>query len=625
MRSWVRSPLPWLGGLLALYLVAPFAALFWHLDHAVWTGVREPSVLRALRVSAEAATISTALITFAGVPLAYVFARSRSRLLRPFELLVYLPLALPPLVSGILLLFLVGPYTTLGRLFGGRLTDTLAGIVIAQTFVAAPFLVVAARSAFAAVDPALETVAATLGRGPVARFMHVSLRLAWPGILAGMLLSWLRAFGEFGATVMLAYHPYSLPVYTYVSFGSAGLDAVLAPVVVAVAAAFVVVAVVRLMPTVRGGRRRAVELPSPSAPRPDGGAPAELSVRLAKALPGFHLELAYNAHGRRLALLGASGAGKSLTLQLLAGTIRADEASIALGSRRLDGLPPERRGVGYVPQDYALFPHLDVWRQLTFAPDADRALARYWLARLGLEELAHRRPAELSGGQRQRVALGRALSRAPGLLLLDEPLSALDAPVRTQLRRHLRTLQHELAATTIVVTHDPEEAALLADELLVLEHGRLVQAGPTTEVLAHPASPHVAELLGIPNIHAGVAVEGGAIETDGVRIAVAGRIEPGRRLTWSVRPDMIDVIADGPLEATVLDVAELPTLHEATLQLAPALTLVVHDPATRLRPGMRCRIAMAPEAVRTWPVPDDRSSSSVPGVEREPVGREETA
>src|SRR5581483_5495349 len=138
-----------------------------------------------------------------------------------------------------------------------------------------------------------------------------------------------------------------------------------------------------------------------------------------------------------------SGAGKSLTLRLLAGTLRPDDATITLGDRRLDGLVPERRDVGYVPQDYALFPHLDVWRQLTFAPDADHGLARYWLARLGLTGLQNRFPRELSGGQRQRVALGRALARTPGLLLLDEPLSALDAPVRAELRRELRALQHE--------------------------------------------------------------------------------------------------------------------------------------------------------------------------------------
>ena len=602
MSSWVRSPLPWLGGLLALYLVAPFAALFDRLDHHVWSGVGQSSVLGALRVSTEAASISTALIAVTGIPLAYAFARGRSRLLRPLEFIVYIPLALPPLVSGILLLFLFGPYTTMGRLFGGRLTDSLAGIVIAQTFVAAPFLVVAARSAFTAVDPSLEAVAATLGRPPLARFIRVSLRLAWPGILAGMLLAWLRAFGEFGATVMLAYHPYSLPVYTYVSFGSQGLDAVLAPVVVAIVAALVVVALVRLLPLVHRRRHADVALQSvPSIGPVNGGAAApQLSFDLIKSYRGFALEIEHEAETRRLALLGASGAGKSLTLQLLAGTLHPDEAAIALGDRRLDGVAPERRDVGYVPQDYALFPHLVVWHQLTFAPDADHGVARYWLKRLQLTGLQGRFPRELSGGQRQRVALGRALARGPGLLLLDEPLSALDAPVRAELRRELRALQHEIAATTIVVTHDPDEAALLADELLVLEDGRLIQAGRTLDVLNRPASPHVARLLGIPNIHRGIVVEGGMIETDGVCIPADPCVGPGRSLTWSVRPDAIEIDADGPLEATVVDVAELPTLHEATLQLTPTFSLIARNPRRSLRIGAQCRIAIPRDAILTW-------------------------
>jgi ABC-type sulfate/molybdate transport systems ATPase subunit/ABC-type sulfate transport system permease component len=602
MKSWVRSPLPWLGGLLALYLIAPFGALFGRLDHGVWSGIHQSSVLSALRVSAGAATVATLLITLTGVPLAYVFARNRSWFLRPIELLIYLPLALPPLVSGILLLFLFGPYTTLGQLFGGGLTDSFTGVVIAQMFVAAPFLVVAARAAFTAVDPTLETVAATLGRRPFSRFVRVSLRLAWPGILAGMLLTWLRAFGEFGATIMVAYHPYTLPVYTYVSFGIGGLDAVLAPVVVAIAAALAVVGLARIPWAAVIRRHRSTRLPAPEKPSREAQPEPRLSFELAKHFRGFELELAHNAESRRLALLGASGAGKSLTLQLIAGTIQADDGTVALGSHQLGRLPPEDRRVGYVPQDYALFPHLDVWHQLTFAPDANPSVASYWLTRLGLEGLERRLPAQLSGGQRQRVALARALSREPQLLLLDEPLSALDAPVRAELRRHLRTLQHELAATTIVVTHDAEEAALLADELLVLDNGRLIQAGSTGDVLSNPASPQVARLLGIPNIHTGRAVESGAIQTDGILIFSNARdLSRGQPVTWCIRPNQIQISPNGTLPATVIDAVDLPTVREATLQLAPNLTLIVHDPDKPLQPGDRCHVTLPPNAIYTWP------------------------
>jgi molybdate transport system permease protein len=604
MKSWVRSPLPWLGGLLALYLIAPFGALFGRLDHSVWSGIHQSNVLSALRVSAGAATVATLLITFTGVPLAYVFARNRSWFLRPIELLIYLPLALPPLVSGILLLFLFGPYTTLGQLFGGGLTDSFTGVVIAQMFVAAPFLIVAARAAFTAVDPTLETVAATLGRRPLSRFVRVSLRLAWPGILAGMLLTWLRAFGEFGATVMVAFHPYTLPVYTYVSFGIGGLAAVLAPVVVAIAAALAIVALARIPWAAVIRRHRSTSLPAPEKPEPSrkAGDDPRLSFQLAKHFRGFELELVHDAASRRLALLGASGAGKSLTLQLIAGTIQADDATVTLGSHQLERLRPEDRRVGYVPQDYALFPHLDVWHQLTFAPDANPSLASYWLTRLGLEGLERRLPAQLSGGQRQRVALARALSRDPQLLLLDEPLSALDAPVRAELRRHLRTLQNEFEATTVVVTHDAEEAALLADELLVLDNGHLIQAGSTADVLSNPASPQVARLLSIPNILAGRAVGSGAIETDGVLIFSNERdLSPGQPVTWCIRPNQIQISPNGTLAATVIDAVDLPTVCEATVQLAPNLTLVVRDPGKPVKAGDLCHVTLPPEAVYVWP------------------------
>src|SRR5579859_386732 len=602
MRSWVRSPLPWLGGLLALYLIAPFGALFGRLDHHVWSGVHQSGVLSALRVSAGAASVATLLVTVTGVPLAYVFARNRAWWLRPIELLIYLPLALPPLVSGILLLFLFGPYTTLGRLFGGGLTDSFTGVVIAQMFVAAPFLVVAARAAFTSVDPTLETVAATLGRRPLSRLLHVSLRLAWPGILAGMLLTWLRAFGEFGATIMVAYHPYSLPVYTYVSFGIGGLEAVLAPVVVAIAAALAIVALAHTPWASIIRRHRSTRLPAPEKPLRESRPEPHLSFRLAKHFRGFELELSHTAHSRRLALLGASGAGKSLTLQLLAGTIPMDGGTVALGTHQLERLPPEERRVGYVPQDYALFPHLDVWHQLTFAPDANPSLASYWLTRLGLEGLQHRLPAHLSGGQRQRVALARALSREPQLLLLDEPLSALDAPVRSELRRHLRTLQHELAATTIVVTHDAEEAVLLADELLILDRGRLIQAGSTVDVLSNPASPQVARLLNIPNIHTGRAVGPSAIETEGVLIFTnAHDLSPGQPVTWCIRPNQIQISPNGTLTATVIDAVDLPTAQETTLQLAPNLTLIVHSPGEPPEPEEICHITLPADAIYVWP------------------------
>ena len=217
------AAIPVLAGLLALYLAAPFLAGLTQLGAADWSGADRPALLHALAVSVGTATAATSLIAAGGIPLGYLLARSQSRATAALGVAVQLPLALPPLTSGVLLLFLIGYASPLGRLTHGALTDSLTGIVLAETFVAAPFLIVAARSAFAAVDPALEDVAATLGHSPASIFRRVSLALGWRTILSGLLLAWLRAFGEFGATVMVAYHPTSLPVLTYVAFGSEGL------------------------------------------------------------------------------------------------------------------------------------------------------------------------------------------------------------------------------------------------------------------------------------------------------------------------------------------------------------------------------------------------------------------
>ncbi|HQU27297.1 MAG TPA: ABC transporter permease, partial [Acidimicrobiales bacterium] len=228
-------------GVLALYLGYPLLAFVVRLVRSPERGFHVPGLFEALTVSLVGATITLALVSLVGVPLAYVLARSRGRLASVVGLVVQVPLALPPLMGGIVMIYLVGPYTLLGRLFGGRLTDSMAGVVIAMSFVSAPFLVVASRAAFRAVDPSRLEVAATLGHGEVARFFRVAVPEAGEGIRAGMLLTWLRAFGEYGAVVVLAYNPASLPVYTYNQFSGRGLPTTLAPTALALGVAVLVV------------------------------------------------------------------------------------------------------------------------------------------------------------------------------------------------------------------------------------------------------------------------------------------------------------------------------------------------------------------------------------------------
>ncbi len=591
-RPWA-GPLPWLGALLAIYLIAPIAAFLVRLRHGAPSA---PGLTGALVTSLLTATISTAIIALLGVPLAYTLARARGRWGSALSVLVALPLALPPLMSGILLLYLVGPYTALGRLFGGSLTDTRAGIVIAQTFVAAPFLVIAARGAFQGVEPDLEDVARTLGHGRLARFLKVALPVAWPGVQAGLLLAWLRAFGEFGATVILAYHPYSLPVFTFVQFDSTGLDSTVLPVAAALAAALVVLTAVQLHGR---RRRRQAALPTPTAPRHDPAGPLRFS--LSKRLGSFQLTLDHQASSPRLALLGPSGSGKTLTLKLLAGIASPDHAEIDAGGQPLGHLRAEHRKIGYLPQHSALLPRRTVWEQVNFAADADPGLAAWWLEQLGLDGLQDRFPDELSGGQQRRVALARALARNPSLILLDEPFSALDSPVRARLYRQLRRLQHHTGLATVLVTHDPEEAALLADDIIVLEDGRPIQQGSAAEVFAHPASPTVAELLGIPNTHHGTILRPGRIITAGVELAApTGSLGPGSPITWAVRPEDIAIDAASGHPVTVLDVVTIGATHEITVALdALELTIRTIRPL-ELTAGTSTRIDIPAEAITLW-------------------------
>jgi molybdate transport system permease protein len=586
-------------------LAAPIVAFLVRLTQGV---APAPGVQDALITTLVTATISTAIISILGIPLAYVLARTKGRLGTALTVFVALPLALPPLMSGILLLALVGPYTPLGRLFGGNLTDTPAGIVIAQTFVAAPFLVIAARGAFAGVDPELEDVARTLGHRAVSRFRQVALSGAWAGVQAGLILAWLRAFGEFGATVILAYHPYSLPVFTFVQFGSTGVPSTDLPMTVALGAAVVVLAGVQL----QGRRRRPGALvPEPVGPLEQRGMP--LRFALQKRLGTFHLDVAYQAHTPRIALLGPSGSGKTLTLRLLAGITPADHADITAGGRALQQLEAEHRGIGYLPQRSALMPRRTVWQQVMFGVGADAALAAWWLQQLGIAELQDRFPDELSGGQQRRVALARALARHPSLVLLDEPFSALDAPLRHRLARDLRRLQRETGLATVLVTHDPEEAAVLADEVIVISEGMSLQQGPTADVFGRPVSSVVASLIGVANTSSGVVHDRRHIRCGDVVIeAPTDALEPGTHVEWGVRAENVSLDPTGPYSATLVDAVNAGSVSEATVLLGAVRLSSRGSSGAWPRIGAPCRVDIPAEAVMVWPAGETRRRAAAP-------------
>lgn len=265
------------------------------------------------------------------------------------------------------------------------------------------------------------------------------------------------------------------------------------------------------------------------------------------------LELTVGA-GEVVALVGPNGAGKTTTLRTLAGLLRPDAAQVTLAGRVLDrqglSVPAYRRSVAVVFQDYLLFPHLTVLDNVAFGPrsaglgrNVARQRATDWLRRMDAVDLARLRPGQLSGGQAQRVALARALATEPGLLLLDEPLAALDARTRLTVRGELRRHLAGFGGAAIVITHDPTDAAVLADRLVVIEEGRLVQQGTPNEVARRPRTDYVARLVGL-NLLAGTGVDNGVQLGDGTRITTGGTargavfaaFRPSAVALWSSRP-----------------------------------------------------------------------------------------
>jgi molybdate transport system permease protein len=429
-----------------------------------------------------------------------------------------------------------------------------------------------------------------------------------------MVLTWLRAFGEYGAVIILAYHPFSLPVYTENQFSSTGLPATQAPTFLALCFAALAIVVSHLAWSRR--KRRDTDRVPPEAPPTT--TPTRMAFDLDAMVGTFHLRLAYQAAGNRIAIVGPSGSGKSLTLRALAGLLPG-AGMVRYGEQDVSGVAPEDRRIGYVPQGLGLIPGRTVWRQATFAIDAVPARAAWWLQTLQLQDLLDRFPSQLSGGQRQRVSLARALSRDPQVVFLDEPFSALDSPVRHELVRELRRLQHQGGFSTVLVTHDPDEAAMLADEILVIGEGRLLQAGPCAEVFRRPASPEVARLLKIENLLPGTSAGDGLVDVasqpgHGHRyIQTETELSAGKPVLWSVRPNQVTVDRDSGYPARVTDVVQLGTSASVTVQLdnGPALQVWMAN-SDHLEVDTPCAVTIEPQAISVWSAPEHEEVQLAP-------------
>ena len=260
--------------------------------------------------------------------------------------------------------------------------------------------------------------------------------------------------------------------------------------------------------------------------------------------------------GELVTFLGPSGCGKSTALNLLAGLLSPTAGEIWLDDERLEPLPPERRGFGMVFQNYALFPHLSVFDNVAFGLTVRRVAraavgerVRRMLALVKLDGLETRYPAQLSGGQQQRVAIARALVIEPRVLLLDEPLSNLDAKLRLEMRAEIKRLHQELGLTSIYVTHDQAEALSLSDRIVVMREGRVLQVGPPADIHDRPRSVFVADFVGYRNLLPLTVTGRGAdglltAEGGGIRMCGRGDVALGSAVLAAIRPEDLSVLDD---------------------------------------------------------------------------------
>ncbi len=326
------------------------------------------------------------------------------------------------------------------------------------------------------------------------------------------------------------------------------------------------------------------------------------------AVAGVTLEI---EEGCFFTLLGPSGCGKTTLLRVIAGFHVPDQGEVLLRGRPITRLPPHARGTAMVFQEYALFPHMTVEENVGYGlrmrrvPRRElRERVRRVLELVGLCGQEGKYPHQLSGGQQQRVALARALVVEPEVLLLDEPLSNLDAKLRLRVREELRELQRRLGQTTVYVTHDQEEALALSDRLAVMNAGRVLQVGTPEEVYLRPQTRFVAEFVGLANFLEGRWVAPGLVRTEAAELRVEGRGEPGRKVVLAVRPEEVRVHAgaqDGAvnvLRGRVRGVTFLGAVRRCTVEADGHLWVVDLPPDVRVDPAQDVYLEVPPARLR---------------------------
>ncbi|WP_427158055.1 molybdate ABC transporter permease subunit [Aliinostoc sp. HNIBRCY26] len=494
-----------------------------------------PSDFSPLWISLKTSLLAT-LITFVlGIAAAYWMLGYRGKGKSVIEGIFVAPLILPPTVVGFLLLLFFGANGPMGKLmqsFDFSVVFTWYGAAIAATVVSFPLMYKTALGAFEQIDGTLLQVARTLGASELTIFRRISLPLAFPGIVAATSLAFARALGEFGATLMLAGNipgqtqTIPMAIYFAVEAGATN-EAWFWSIAIMIVSLSGIIAV-NFWQEVRRKRNQGTKKPgrqkSEMSVLSDVATDVKLFVDIEKRLPSFSLKVTFNTDDQPLGLLGGSGAGKSMILRCIAGIETPTRGRIVLNGRVLFdsekgiNLPSRDRRVGFLVQNYALFPNMTVVENIAFGlpqglPNGkERQQIEELLIAMQLEGLGERYPNQLSGGQQQRVALARALASQPEALLLDEPFSALDTHLRSQLEQQMTETLAQYQGVTLFVTHNMEEAYRVCPHLLVMEHGQVVHHGSKYDIFERPATVSVAQITGCKNFSQVIVQSSQAVE-----------------------------------------------------------------------------------------------------------------
>ncbi|TAE55533.1 MAG: molybdate ABC transporter permease subunit [Nostocales cyanobacterium] len=485
-----------------------------------------PQDLSPLWISLKTSCLATFITFLFGVGSAYWMLGYRGKGKSIIEGIFVAPLILPPTVVGFLLLLFFGNNGPVGKLlepFDFTIVFTWYGAAIAAMVVSFPLMYKTALAAFEQIDGNLLRAARTLGEKEFTIFWRVSLPLALPGIMAGTTLAFARALGEFGATLMLAGNipgqTQNIPMAIYFAVEAGDINEAWFWSIAIVIISFSGIFISNFWQERKHQHRNTKYLgiqqlksENQSLNLSNNATETGLLMDIEKKLASFHLKIAFTTDHQPLGLLGSSGAGKSMILRCLAGIETPTKGKIILNGRVLFdsekgiNIPIRERKIGFLFQNYALFPHLTVAENIAFGLPKELSRGNIkievekQLIAMELQGLGDRYPHQLSGGQQQRVALARALASQPEALLLDEPFSALDTHLRSQLEQQMTETLSDYNGVTLFVTHNMEEAYRLCPNLLVLENGREAHHGSKYEIFKHPATMNVAQITGCKNI-----------------------------------------------------------------------------------------------------------------------------